>query len=250
MQLDILASEGGPLSLECEDTFVSAWVAKSILVGTTYPHLPFLDDVRVVFDVGANCGAAAVHFARHHPSATVHAFEPAAAVRAILERNAAAWPNVVVHPFGLFDRDTHAALYHGAESIMASVHHRSVNADESEDVQLRDAGPWAASEGIERVDVLKVDVEGCEAEVLRSLQPLLPTVQVLYVEYDSRVARREIDQLLAPTHDLWFARLLALDQGECIYLSSSLVDRPEAREHLIALYGEGMGLEKPVQDGA
>lgn len=249
MQLGIPLDDGGSLTFECEDTLASAWVSRSILVGTTYPALPFLDDVAVVFDVGANCGAASVHFARHHPQATVHAFEPASATRAILERNAATWPNIVVHPFGLSDQDTEIELYYGAESIMASIHRRSVNTDESETVQLHAAGPWAASHGIDRIDVLKVDVEGCETEVLRSLAPLLPTVGVVYVEYDSRVARREIDRTLEATHELWFARLLALDQGECIYLSSTLVDRPEAKASLIELYRAGMGIGEPVQEG-
>lgn len=52
---------------------------------------------------------------------------------------------------------------------MASVIRRMVNLDQSEPVQLRAAGAWAAEQGIDRIDVLKVDVEGCEIEVLTSL---------------------------------------------------------------------------------
>lgn len=240
MQLEIPDEDGGTFAFECDDTLPSAWVCTTILRDQTYPAFGFLEDVRVVVDAGANCGAASVHFARHHPEATVHAFEPARATRAILERNAARWPSILVHPFGLFDRDDEVPLFHGDDSILASIHQREVNRHESEPISLRAAGAWAAEQGIDRIDVLKVDVEGCETEVLTSLAPLLPTVKVLYVEYDSRRARRDVDRLLEPTHELWFARLLALDQGECIYVHADLVDHDDVRERLVGLFREAM----------
>jgi hypothetical protein len=81
-----------------------------------------------------------------------------------------------------------------------------------------------------------VDVEGCEVQVLEGLASLLPTVKVLYVEYDSRVARRAIDSLLAPTHELYLAMLMALDQGECMYVRKDLADHPQAVERLRAIF--------------
>jgi hypothetical protein len=64
--------------------------------------------------------------------------------------------------------------------------------------------------------------------VLHSLLPLIPTVKVLYVEYESRQDRRTIDALLAPTHELYFSMMMALDQGECVYLHRDLADHPDA----------------------
>jgi hypothetical protein len=98
-------------------------------------------------------------------------------------------------------------------------------------VEIRDAGSWASENAIDRIDVLKVDVEGAEVEVLQSLGSLLPTVKVLYVEYDSRHARRAIAALIEETHELYVGSLL-LDQGEIIYLRRDLADDPAATEHL------------------
>jgi len=39
----------------------------------------------------------------------------------------------------------------------------------------------------------------------------------MFVEYDSRHARRALDHLLDETHELYGGKML-LDQGECIYL--------------------------------
>ena len=227
--------DGDPIEFECADTFVSRWVCQEILLGKTYPYLPFVDDVQVVFDVGANCGATTVHLARHYPQAQVHSFEPGAEPRAHLERNVATLPNVHVHPIGLFDVDQEVPLYHGdGDSITASVLRRDVNLDDSELVQLRAAGPWAASHGIDRIDVLKVDVEGAESEVITSLAGLLPTVKVLYLEYDSRRARRALATLIEPTHEL-YTGVLFLDQGECIYLRRDLADHPDASSTLLEI---------------
>ena len=76
-------------------------MCNEILGGQDLSVLPFVDDVQVVFDVGANCGAATVYFARHYPDAEIHSFEPGSEPRAFLERNAADYANAHVHPIGL-----------------------------------------------------------------------------------------------------------------------------------------------------
>jgi FkbM family methyltransferase len=216
-----------------------------ILEGQTYPSLPFVDDVRVVFDVGANCGAASVHFARHHPDAIVHAFEPGREARSYLERNVASLPNVRVHPIGLYSVDRQARLSRGDGDLgMASVIRRQVNLDESEPVELRAGGAWAADQGIERIDILKVDVEGCEIEVLEGLAALLPTVKVLYVEYDSRHARKALGRLLDRTHELYTGNMF-LDQGECSYLRADVAALDAATEHLRRAFVAAVGQPAP-----
>lgn len=236
MQLTIDTDDGSPFEFECEDTIASAWVSKSILADETYPIMPFVDDVQVVLDAGGNCGAAAVHFARRYPKARIHTCEPGSHQRAILERNAAAWPNITIHPIALHATDQEMPLFQGDnDSGMSSLTASEWATTASETVPVRAAGPWAAEIGLDRIDVLKLDVEGCEVDVLQSLTPLLPTVKVLYVEYDSRQARREIDAILAPTHELYAGKVF-LDQGEVVYLSTATADDPAATDHLRTLF--------------
>lgn len=235
MEIEVTFPDGATGTFECEGTITSAWVCRNILEGLTYPLLPFAGDVRTIWDAGANIGATSAFFAHAYPGATVHAFEPASRTRALLTANVAGYPNVEVHPYGLYDVDTELELYEGDESILASVHRRSVNADASERVPLRAAGGVAAALDVP-IDLLKVDVEGCEVHVLESLGPeRLGQVQVLYVEYDDRAARRRIEDLVRETHELYFGSLLALDQGEVIYVRNDLAEQPEASEHLVEL---------------
>lgn len=236
MKLTIPVDDAEPIEFECENTITSNWVSRDILTGATYPYLPFVEDVRVVFDVGANCGAATVHFSRHYPDAEIHSFEPGSTQRAFLERNTAARSNVTVHPFGLHEHDQVVPLYAGADdSGMSSVIRGPWNREESEPVELFAAGPWAADHDITRIDVLKLDVEGCEVDVLRSFTDLLSTVKVLYVEYDSRQARRTIDELVGGTHELYVGKMF-LDQGEVVYLSKELASLEVASEHLRSVF--------------
>jgi FkbM family methyltransferase len=240
VRFTIEGDDGAPIDFECADTIASRWVCNEILAGKTYPFLPFVDDVQVVFDVGANCGAATVYFARHYREATVHAFEPGSEPRFLLERNAAACPNVHVHPIGLYSVDQIVPLYKGdGDTMLASVVRRNVNLDDSEPVQLCAAGAWTVANGISRIDVMKVDVERCEVDVVESLAGLLPTVKVLYLEYDSREARRELERLLADTHELYIGSMF-LDQGECVYLRKDFAVGDAANAHLRELWRQGM----------
>ncbi|MDW3220231.1 MAG: FkbM family methyltransferase [Acidimicrobiales bacterium] len=228
-----------PFEFECEDTIASAWVSKGILEDQTYPVLPFVDDVRIVVDAGGNCGATAVHFARHYPEAEIHTIEPGSLQRSILERNAAAYPNITIHPIALADDDGELPIYQGAEdSGMTSLTPSEWTADDHEMVSVRHAGRWAADTGLARIDILKLDVEGFEAAVLASLTALLPTIKVLYVEYDSRDDRRRIDHTLEATHDLYAGKVF-LDQGEVVYLAKAIADDPAATNHLRSLFDPG-----------
>ncbi len=222
MRFTVTCDDGAPVEFECADTLVSRWVCGEILEGRTYPYLPFAGNVDVVCDVGANCGAASVYFARHYRNAAVHAFEPARDPLVYLTRNAQSYRNIRVHGFGLHSRDQQAQLFFGdGDSILGSIVKRDVNVDASEIVELRDAGAWAADQGISHIDLLKVDVEGCEVDVLDGFAPLLPTVKILYIEYDSRATRREIQRRMSRCHRLYVG-VLFLDQGECVYLRNDV----------------------------
>jgi FkbM family methyltransferase len=232
MRFTVRSDDGELVEFDCPDSIPSRWTCSSILQGHTYPFLPFVDDVQVVFDVGANCGAASVHFARHYPDAAVHAFEPGREARSYLRRNVASLPNVSVHPVGLYSTDRPALLFQGDGYLgMASVIRRSFNLDVGEPVELRAGAGCVADNGLDRIDVLKVDVEGCEIEVIEGLTALIPTVKVLFVEYDSRQARKALGRLLDTTHELYRGKML-LDQGECVYLRADVAQLDAATEFL------------------
>ena len=244
--MTVRPATGEPYVFEVVEGITSRLVCEEILAGRTYPVLPFIGDVRLVVDAGANCGAATVYFAQQYPGAVVHAVEPAAKPLEHLRRNVRGLPNVIVHPIGLHSQDDEVPLYHGrGDTGLGSIFKASWHQDSSEMISLRSAAAWAEQQGIEQIDVLKVDVELSEYEVLSSLAAFLPSVKVIYLEYGSRQIRRDIERLLDPTHDLYLGKM-SLDQGEVVYVRRDLAERAGARERLWSIVVERAEAHRPV----
>lgn len=217
--------QGEQYEVECLDDWLSKWTTQGIVKGETYPLVPDLAGVETVVDVGANCGVASVLFSLAYPGATIHALEPAALPFAVLTRNAERFARIHPEQIGLYseDRDD-VPLYQGVHGTgQASIHESEHTTGESQSITLRGARAWLDSAGIDRIDVLKVDTEGCEVPILRDLEPVLADVKVIYLEYHSEDDRRTIDRLLEPTHLMLYCKGL-FGTGEVTYVARPLVD--------------------------
>jgi FkbM family methyltransferase len=143
-------------------------------------------------DVGANIGAFTAALASAvAPDGTVHAFEPVEASRRRLERTLElnGLTNVIVDPRAVADAEGSAELFEygpGYES-WASLADRSVEHGDvvpqatATAVATTTLDIYATQAGIERIDLLKVDVEGAEERVLRGARGLLEAGRVAAV---------------------------------------------------------------------
>jgi len=231
-----LECAGVPVELECFDNALSEMVATDILAGRTYPKFDAAADVRTVLDVGANIGAAAVWFSIVYPDATVHALEPAVTPFALLARNTADRPRVVAHELGLFSADRSVPLHHGAlDSVTASIGTSRLTGTDTETVQLRGVAGWLREQAIDRVDVLKLDTEGCEIPILEGMRDWLAAVQVLHVEFHRDADRKAIDRLVGDTHVLVSGHIHHAHRGELTYVANALARNPEFARHEITV---------------
>ena len=136
----------------------------------------------VVWDAGAHHGyVALLAAARVGPTGEVHAFEPSARNRRLLERhlrwNGAA--TVHVHPFALGASDGTATFGGGGTSKTLSL------GGGGELVQVRSAKSVLAAGGCRAPSVFKIDVEGAEAEVLVGAAGVVPDNASLLVALHS-----------------------------------------------------------------
>ena len=216
--------DGRRLEVDTFDDWISVLDARAILSGDTYPIPSDLVDVQVVLDIGANVGATSVYFAAGFPEAVIHAFEPAPETFAMLARNVGGFHNVEPHPFGLHESTRQADLYRGLVGPgQASIDKRPTVGSQADRVRLESAGEWWGSSQLERIDVLKVDTEGCEVPILRSLGEALRDVKVLYLELHSSEDHDTVDAMLAPTHTQAVGRRL-FEVSEAMYVRHDLVD--------------------------
>ena len=130
----------------------------------------------VVWDVGAHHGyVALVAAARVAPTGEVHAFEPSSRNRRLLERHLA-WnhvTNVRVHPFALAATDGRSSFGGAGTSKTLSLGGDG-GAGDGEQVEVRSAKRLVADRVCAPPSVLKIDVEGAEAEVLRGAAGVVP----------------------------------------------------------------------------
>ena len=133
----------------------------------------------VFLDVGANAGLFALAFARACPQAQVYAFEPAARTFDLLRRNITlnGLDNIRPERFALSDRTGEALLSantsdcDGFSSLMSW--HPYARPVGTEAVPTMTLDAFLEREGVGRVDIVKVDVEGAEALVLLGASRLL-----------------------------------------------------------------------------
>ena len=169
-----------------------------------------------VFDVGAHRGSYALMVHAHFGHrARIHCFEPDPHSLAVLRRSVAHIPGATAHPFGLGAQRAEATLYsdtHG--SPMASVNPRSLTvvgraAEYSSRVALHTVTDVCEELSIDRVDLLKIDVEGAELEVLHGARPLLEQDRIGVIQFEfgygnvtSRTFLWDFKELLEKSHDV------------------------------------------------
>jgi FkbM family methyltransferase len=128
---------------------------------------------KIILDIGSNIGASIIYFHRRFPDANIFGFEPHPDTFRILQENVADLRGVTIFNFGL-----------GATRHRISVRADNVNfGDFNIRGHFKDRGhPAAPIEcevrrlddvlreiGIDRVDLIKIDCEGAEADVFSAL---------------------------------------------------------------------------------
>lgn len=166
----------------------------------------------IIFDVGCNRGDFIDMTLRELGPASIgalHAFEPAHETFAVLEGRLGSRPGVVLNRCALGRSPGTLQLhYDRAGSGLASLtrrdlSHLSIDLSESEDVEVRTLDEYCATVGVERIDLLKLDVEGHELDVLTGGRAMFEARRIGMVAFefggcniDTRTCLRDFFQYL------------------------------------------------------
>ena len=164
--------------------------------GEYEPHLMaflarFVRPGDVCLDVGANIGVMSLCLARLCPDGRVYAFEPGRASYAYLERNVAenALGNVVPVPLGAYD--TNGSLGFAVDATHPGGAFVATGEAASERIDVVRIDDWIATNLIDRVDVVKLDVEGAEVRVLAGAHRTLARHRPLVIVECNPIALRQ-----------------------------------------------------------
>jgi FkbM family methyltransferase len=173
-----------------------------------------------IVDAGANIGLASLYFSNRFPASRIIAIEPERSNFALLRKNVAGYANITPvqgalwhenKPINLVDPDL------GEWGFMTqSVDDVDTHLGESMyEVPGMTVDTIMKEHGLERIDILKIDIEGAEREVFSDPSVWLGEVDALIVELHERLkpgCNRSFYNATAGFDDEWF-------QGENVYLT-------------------------------
>lgn len=211
---------------KCFDNEASVHTAKEILDGRIYKAFENIGAVDTIVDIGANIGATAVFFKNMYSEAAIYCFEPNPASFELLSFNTSNLKDVVVSNCGLHEIESTVKLYKGRmDGISDSIIPCSTVTDNFVLVPLKNAAEEMHKLHINAIDILKIDTEGCEISILRSLVKWLHACKVIYLEYHSELDRLLIDVILRKTHVLYSSNAANPHRGELTYIHNELERR-------------------------
>ena len=152
--------------------------------------LPLAQPPQVIVDAGANIGLTSRYLARRYPAARIFAIEPEPSNYAMLCRNAAGFPNIIPIQAALWGEETRLELYnpqgrHGAFRVRpgeAAAQQTTEDAKLPGRVRAITMGRLLAEHRLEKVDLLKVDIEGSERAVFARSAGWIGLVSVIAAE--------------------------------------------------------------------
>lgn len=172
----------------------------------------------VCFDVGANTGEFSKILAEFMPEAEIHAFEPHPNTFKNLQEFLSKYNNIRLNNFALsssagsaklWDYNTEDGTSHASltrESLIRSETEKVVEVE----IRMSTVDQYLKENSIEKVDFLKIDVEGHELDVLKGAEKSLKQgkIEILQLEFTQAnsscgVFVKSFFDVLSENHDLY-----------------------------------------------
>ena len=204
----------------------------------------------VFVDVGANIGEFAIFGAKRvGPRGRVLAFEPGDRMLEVLTRNIAAngLAQVEIHPVGLGDRETVLPLYapgpDESDPHLFSTYrdaHGAAAARPVQTIRIRRLDDVLAERPVDRLDVMKIDVEGGELPALvgavTTLERHRPQLMVEFNRETSTAAGYSVDDLARFLVDRGYG-LSRVDRRGTHAVDPSRLDELPGETNVLATHG-------------
>lgn len=163
-------------------------VAFSSLLNGEYDSID-VKDPKFILDVGANIGTSSIWFAKRYPGAKIIAIEPEEDNFNLLCENIRPWSNVVPIRAALgnvsgdrelFDRGTGPWGYTITPSPQTLHELNQV-------VRCVTVSEILEKQGMKRIDILKIDIEGGEKEVFETCRDWIDQIDMIAIELHDRI---------------------------------------------------------------
>ena len=178
-----------------------------ILNGQSYPLYANISSPQIIFDIGANIGAASFYFAENYPKATIFAFEPCSTINSILKKNLEYFQNIFIVKKAISNKNIEKTKlyidtnnYDGSSLFDEFFLTNDLDKDNYEMVETINCDFFCKKNKIKKIDILKIDAEGSEINIIESLSDYLINISIIYIECHSKKNLKSIRDTLAKTH--------------------------------------------------
>jgi FkbM family methyltransferase len=168
------------------------YLIKEVFVGFEY-KFESNNQKPVIFDCGANIGMATIFFKWLYPDAVIHAFEPQTKTFEFLQQNVITnnLSNVFCHNLALSDENGSITFYESdSQNLMGSILEDRVTGTKIE-VQTKRLSDFIT----QKVDLLKIDVEGAENLIVKDLTENLflnkEKIGQIIMEYHHKIPKQK-----------------------------------------------------------
>ena len=199
----LLHSKYAKHPVRCRPNTSDVEVFKQIFAWREYRCVDDVHDASLIIDCGANVGYSAVYFLTRYPNARVIAVEPDADNFLMLNANVA--------PYGDRCRTVCSGVWSSTAGLVMSEATlgqnlewartvRTANPGEKPMMTAVDIGGLLAESGADRISILKIDIEGSEAEVFSSnYADWLDRVDNLVIELHGPRCRQIFEAAIGPS---------------------------------------------------
>jgi FkbM family methyltransferase len=166
---------------------------KQVIARREY-DIPELSNVRTIIDAGANIGLASIYFTERFPNAQIIALEPEESNFDLLSRNLAGRPNVTCLKKALWHESGTVTVFDPGDGqwgfrTAAGAAPEGQSGRVIGRVECVTVPEIMRQFGLERVDLLKIDVEGSEREVFLDSAGWIDRVDAIAIELHDRFKR-------------------------------------------------------------
>jgi FkbM family methyltransferase len=137
---------------------------------------------KVIFDLGANVGLAAIYFKNRFPNATIVAVEPESANYEVMVKNTEKYSDIHCLKSGVWNKTTNLKIHDRGYGNWGFIT-EEVNYEDAETVKAISIDGLMEKYSIQHIDILKIDIESSEKELFdENFEKWLPKVKIIVIE--------------------------------------------------------------------
>lgn len=172
--VDIVNMYGVKFRLDPSDHVMRQIFLRGVYEKNTIRHvLKNLKKTDTFVDVGTNIGAYTLNISKHLTAGKVISFEPSPKALSFLEENIElnSFTNITVVKKGLSNKKETATLYF--PSLTTASINKFQDSDQKSEIELTTLDDYCEENGVENIDILKIDIEGHEFKCLEGARRII-----------------------------------------------------------------------------